>query len=99
MAENVTLIRTPIQAPKANAIAERWTPLVHEECVDKILIRNERHLHRVLTRYVDSYKHARPHQGMAQQCPIPLGRAQSDDPVERRDLLGGVLHDYYRRAT
>jgi hypothetical protein len=102
-AEHVTIIRTPIQAPHANAVAERWSRSVREECVDQMLMLNARHLHRVLTRYVDDDNHARPGhprgEGIDQQCPTPLGRAPSDGPVERRDLWGGVLHDYYRRAA
>ena len=68
--------------------------------MDKILVLGERHLHRVLTAYVDYYNHARPHQGIDQQCPVPLVRSTArDGPIERRDILSGVLHDYYRRAA
>ncbi len=99
-AADVTIIRTPVQAPNANACAERWIRSVREECLDKILVLGERHLHRVLTAYVDYYNHARPHQGIDQQCPVPLVRSTArDGPIERRDILGGVLHDYYRRAA
>jgi len=98
--EDVTIIRTPVRAPNANAFAERWVRSVREECLDKILILNERHLHRVLATYVDYYNHARPHQGLAQECPVLLVRSTArDGPVERRDILGGVLHDYSRRAA
>ncbi len=99
IAERATIIRTPYQAPNANAFAERWVRSVREECVDKILIVNEGHLHRVLTAYVDYYNQARPHQGIDQQCPIPLGARPREGPIERRDILGGVLHDYYRHAA
>ena len=47
-AEEVSIIRTPVQAPNANAFAERWTRSVREECFDQILILGERHLYRVL---------------------------------------------------
>ena len=97
--EDVTIIRTPGRAPNANAFAERWIRSVREECLDKILILGEGHLHRVLTAYVEYYNHARPHQGIDQHCPIPFEGAACDGPIERRDILGGVLHDYYRRAA
>ena len=98
--EDVTIIRTPVRAPNANAVAERWIRSAREECVDKLVILNERHLQWVLTTYVDYYNSARPHQGIEQRCPIPLGpSAARDGPIERRDILGGVLHDYYRRAA
>ncbi len=97
--EEVTIIRTPVQAPNANAFAERWIRSVREECLDKILVVGEGHLQRVLTAYVDYYNQARPHQGIDQRCPIPLASTARASPVERRDLLGGVLHGYYRRAA
>jgi hypothetical protein len=97
--ENVTIIRTPVRAPNANAFAERWIRSAREECLDKVLILGEGHLHRVLTTYLDYYNHVRPHQGIEQRCPVPLRSTTRDGPVERRDLLGGVLHDYERRAA
>ncbi|CAA9268513.1 MAG: hypothetical protein AVDCRST_MAG26-2696 [uncultured Chloroflexia bacterium] len=46
------------------------------------------------------YNHARPHQGIEQQCPVPLRRSTARaGPIERRDILGGVQHAYYRRAA
>ena len=99
MSEDVTIIRTPVQAPTANAFAERWIRSVREECLDKLLILGEQHLQRVLTSYVAYYNGARPHQGIDQQGPVPLASMARDGPIERRDLLGGVLHDYYRRAA
>lgn len=97
--EGVTIVRTPVRAPNANAFAERWVRSVREECLDRLLILGDGHLRRVLTAYVDYYNHARPHQGIEQQCPIRLESAARDGPIERRDILGGVLHDYHRRAA
>jgi transposase InsO family protein len=98
--ENIVIIRTPIQAPDANAFGERWIRSAREECLDKLLVLGERHLQRVLTTYVDYYNHSRPHQGLDQQCPVPLQRSMTrDGPIERRDILGGVVHAYYRRAA
>ncbi len=96
----VTIIRTPVRAPNASAFAERWIRSVREECRDRILILSERHLWRVLVAYVDYYNHARPHQGIEQQCPgRVVGGTARAGPIARRDILGGVLHDYYRRAA
>jgi hypothetical protein len=98
--EAVTIVRTPVQAPNANAFAERWIRSVREECLDQILIVSEGHLRRVLTAYLTYDNLARPHQGIDQQCPVPLVRSVARaGPVERRDILGGVLHDYCRRAA
>ncbi len=97
--EGVTIIRTPFRAPNANAIAERWIRSIREECLDRIIVLGEGHLRRVLQAYCDYYNRARPHQGIEQRCPVPLERVPHAGPIERRDILGGVLHDYRRRAA
>ena len=97
--EGITIIRTPYQAPQANAFAERWIRSVREECVDQLLILNERHLHHVLTEYTPYFNHARPHQGLSQQCPVATKHAVLQGLVQRRDVLGRIIHDYYRQAA
>ncbi|HSH82272.1 MAG TPA: integrase core domain-containing protein [Herpetosiphonaceae bacterium] len=97
--EGITIIQTPYQAPKANAFAERWIRTVREECLDRVLIVNERHLRHVLRDYIAYYNYARPHQGISQQCPVPGERRPADGPVRCRDVLGGIIHDYYRAAA
>jgi transposase InsO family protein len=98
-AEDVTIIRTPFRAPTANAVAERWIRSVREECLDRVLIVGERHLHRVLQEYVSYFNHARPHQGIAQHIPAGDKRRRESGPVRCRDVLGGIIHDYYREAA
>ena len=48
VSEGMEIVRTPFRAPKANAIAERWVRSVRHECLDQLLILNQRHLRRVL---------------------------------------------------
>jgi len=98
-AENVTIIRTPFRVPTANAFAERRVRSAREECLDHVLISGERHLNQVLTEYVSYFNYARPHQGIAQQIPTGDKRRIGDGPVRCRDVLGGVIHDYYRLAA
>jgi putative transposase len=97
-AEGVEVVRTPYRAPRANAYAERWIRSVRRECLDHLLILSEAHLRRVLTAYVAHYNQARPHQGLGQQTPVPQDRQAWRGPVRRRDVLGGLLHEYYREA-
>ncbi len=97
-AADVMIIRTPFRSPKANAFAERWIRSVREECLDHVLILHDRHLHRVLKEYVTYFNHARPHQGIEQRIPARDKRG-GDGPIQCRDLLGGIIHDYYRTAA
>jgi putative transposase len=94
--EGLRVIRTPFQAPNANAYAERWVRSVREECLDHILIRSQTHLRSVLKTYIDYYNTARHHQGLAQQSPIPHRRAHESGPIQRREVLGRIIGDYYR---
>jgi putative transposase len=99
LSEGIEIVHTPYQAPKANANAERWVRSVREECLDPILILNEGHLRRVLKEYGEYYNHARPHQGIDQHFPVSRPVNSTKGPVRRRDILGGVIHDYYRQPS
>ena len=90
------ILRTPYQAPNANSHAERWVRTAREECLDHILIWNETHLRRTLNEFVEYYNHARPHQGLDQQSPVPRTPPEDTGPVTYRQVLGGIIHDYYR---
>jgi putative transposase len=93
--EGFHVINTPIQAPSANAHAERWIRSAREECLDLILIFNAAHLRCVVIEFVDYYNSARPHQGIDQQIPIPHARPSSVT-IQCKNVLGGIIHDYYR---
>jgi putative transposase len=96
--EGVRVIRTPIRAPRANAFAERFVRTVRQECLDHVLIYSHRHLERVLQRYVAHYVAERPHRGLSLAVPAgdrtPQGRRTTPTLVERRDVLGGLIHEY-----
>jgi transposase InsO family protein len=97
--EGVEVVLTPPRCPQANAVAERWVRSARAECLDHLLILGERQLHRTLTTYCRFYNQRRPHQGLGQRCPIPLAPGTDSGVVSRRDVLGGLLHDYYREAA
>ena len=100
--EDVRVIRTPIRAPRANAFAERFVRTVRQECLDHVLVHGRRHLDRVLKAYVAHYVGERPHRGLG--LAVPAGNRASQvrrsvrTPVERRDVLGGLIHEYRRAA-
>jgi putative transposase len=100
-ASDIEVIKTPVQAPRANAFAERWIGTLRRECLDHILITGTRHLALVLREYVEHYNTHRPHRSL-QQHP-PAGRTaspNSDSPIRllRRDRLGGLIHEYLQVA-
>jgi putative transposase len=100
--ESADVVVTPVQAPNANAHAERWVRTVRAECLDWLLIGGRRHLDRVLRVYVAHYNRHRPHRALGLEPPDPAdsGTIAEDQPalVHRRDLLGGLLHEYRRAA-
>ena len=101
--EGVEIIRTPFRAPKANAFAERWVGTVRRDCLDWLLISSRRQLERVLRVYVDHYNTHRPHRALGLTAPTPGPRLYlvSPDPpdhLQRRDRLGGLIHEYARAA-
>jgi len=100
-AAGIRIIRTPVRAPRANAIAERWISSARRECLDRMLITGERHLRLVLDEYIDHYNSHRPHRAL-QQGP-PSGRPHqpalgANVRVLRRDRLGGTIHEYSQVA-
>jgi transposase InsO family protein len=62
--ELIEIIKTPVQAPKANAVAERFVRTVRAECLDWLLIVNRRHLERVLRIFVEHYNSHTPHRSL-----------------------------------
>jgi transposase InsO family protein len=97
----IRVVETPVRSPQANAIAERFVRTVRAECLDWLLILNRRHLDRVLRVYVDHYNLHRPHRALKLQSPQPREPPPTATigEIERRDRLGGLIHEYYRAAA
>ena len=96
--EGVSIVKTPIRAPRANAFAERWVRTVRNACVDWMLVLGRRHLERVLRTYAAHYNEARPDRGLDLKTPEPQldsrPRPAFGGRVRRHDRLAGLIHEY-----
>jgi len=86
----------------ANAYAERWIRTMRSECVDRLMIVGRRHLETVLDTYIDHYNHQRPHRSLDLNAPdnqwTPLPYDSQATRIDRRDRLGGIIHEYHQAA-
>ena len=94
----IKVVCTPVRAPRANAFAERWVGTVRRECLDHLLTVSRRQIESVLADYVRHYNRARPHRGLHLEVPEPRSGPQHLGTVHRRDVLGGIVHEYERAA-
>jgi putative transposase len=100
-ATDVRIIKTPIRAPRANAIAERFVGSIRRELLDRTLIINPRHAATVLSEYQHHFNSHRPHRALGQAAPLrplPQRTTSATTGVRRRDRLGGLVHEYQQVA-
>jgi putative transposase len=100
-AVDIRIIRTPVRAPRANAIAERFVATIRRELLDRLLIVNQRHAAAVLLAFERHYNDHRPHRTLGQAAPLrPLPRRNPTavDNIRRHDRLGGLIHEYQHVA-
>ena len=98
---DVRIIKTPVRAPRANAIAERLIGTIRRELLDRLLIINQRHAAAVLHEFERHYNGHRPHRTLGQAAPSrPLPRRATTEihQIERHDRLGGLVHEYQQVA-
>jgi len=94
--EVLTAPRSPWQSP----YVERLIGSIRRECLDHIIVVNERHLKQTLRSYFDYYHFARTHLSLNKQCP---NSRQVQPPEQGKVIafphLGGLHHEYVRRAA
>ena len=94
-------LKTPYRTPQANGICERFMGSLRRDCLDYILIQDDRHLERVTKEYTAYFNQERPHQGIEQRIPGQYDLTRSKPTrgqVTSTAILGG-LHHSYSRAT
>ena len=88
------------RSPWQNPYVERVIGSIRRECVDHVIIFNERHLRRVLRDYVTYYHNSRTHLGLEKDCPEPRSIEHPDSgPIHSEPMVGGLHHRYYRQAA
>jgi len=103
-AMGLTILKTPVRAPQANAYCERLIGTIRRECLDCVIPLNERHVRRILVEWVAHYNHGRPHAILGPGIPDRQGEATREEAhghrlpvgfrVVAKPLLGGLHHEY-----
>jgi putative transposase len=91
------VLRTPMRAPGANAVAERSVATLRRELLDRMLITGRRQLKAALSEYLLHDNTHRPHRWLDQASPlrsVPSPSPAATVGVLRRNRLGGLIHDY-----
>ena len=96
----IETVGTPVAWPPANAFAERSVRTAGQECLDHLLVVSQRHLEVLVAGYVRHSNVARPFRGLDldQPLPRPAGSTISGRTIIRREVLGGIVHEYERAA-
>jgi putative transposase len=93
-------IKTPVRSPRAKSFAERYVGTLRRECLDHLLIYDERHLRQILAEYSRHYNEHRPHQSRGQRPPLHEFGQTIDVTarIERRQVLHGLISECSRAA-
>jgi transposase InsO family protein len=98
--EGISVIKTPVRSPRANAFAERFVGTVRRECTDRLLVFGRKHLEQILAEYIVHYNDHRPHRSLGQRGPLNVESLSypidHPDPMKlrRKEVLGGLIHEY-----
>jgi transposase InsO family protein len=99
-AAGIEVVKIPPRSPRANAYAERFVLTARTEVTDRMLIFGERHLRTTLTQYESHYNGRRPHRSCQLRPPRPDHPVAdlSQERIQRRPVLGGLINEYERAA-
>ena len=99
-AMGITEVVTAPRSPWQNAYVERVIGSIRRECLDHVVVFNERHLYRALSSYVEYYHRSRTHLSLRKDCPDPR---PIEPPARGRvsvlPQVGGLHHRYQRLAA
>ena len=90
---------TAAQSPWQNPYAERLIGSIRRECLDHLIVLNEKQLRRILREYFGYYNGVRPHQSLQRNAPLPR---EIEPPAKGKIIslpqVGGLHHRYLRAA-
>jgi putative transposase len=104
-AEGIEVVLTPYRTPQANGHIERLIGGVRREVLDHVLVLGRRQLADVLRVYAAHHNSHRPHRGLGLRRPGDIGRTTPGpgparpEPIKRREILSGLIHEYHARAA
>ena len=88
------------RSPWQNPYIERMIGSIRRDCLDHMIIFNEKHLRRVLKEYIRYYNEDRTHLGLEKDCPNPREIESAElGPVQSKPMVSGLHHRYYRQAA
>jgi transposase InsO family protein len=93
----IEAVKIPPRSPRANAYAERFVFTARTEVTDQMLIFGARHLRLVLSEYQAHYNGRRSRQLRPPRPDHPVADL-SQEPIQRRPVLGGLINEYKRAA-
>ena len=99
VAGSIKEVETPYRTPQANGVCERFMGSLHRECMDHILIHDDKHLRQVVNEYTTYFNRERPHQGIEQRIPDQVDQTRSKPTsghITSKAFLGGLHHSYSR---
>jgi hypothetical protein len=97
---SIEAVKIPPRSPRVNAFAEHFVLTARAEVTDRMLIFGERHLRLVLAQYAAHYNGRRPHRSRQLRPPRPDHAVAdlSQERIQRRPVLGGLINEYERAA-
>jgi putative transposase len=96
----IEVVKIPPRSPRANCYAERFVLTARTELTDQMLIFGQRHLQAILKQYAAHYNGRRPHRSRQLHPPRPDHPPAdlSQERIQRRPILGGLINEYQRAA-
>jgi transposase InsO family protein len=88
------------RAPWQNPYVERLVGSIRRECLDRVIVFNERQLRQILVSYFEYYHKVRPHRSLEHDSPVPRPiESPNRGKVIELPLVGGLHHHYLRQAA